>query len=256
MRRSVTRSGGSRPKVESPLGVSGESLGSMGKPLKLAWEGRLSRPTGVASRLMPMVYGYRPLAAAVVAAAVLLTAYWAFRGGASGDVQPSCRIEQRGDWTVVRLRGSPREKGIALGAALASRVRAELERAVPAEAGMREFVLSTGGAKLAAFVPPGIREEIEGIAEGAGITFEEALFLNTRFGLAAHRLARGEGDLAVEGAVGPGPSAGALFAEGSERDLVLVVHEDCDPPLWLVARPGMAGGFLGLRGNLAAAMRP
>jgi hypothetical protein len=203
-----------------------------------------------------MIYGYRALAVAVVALAAVATAYWAFRGGASGDTAPACRTEERGGFTVVRVRGTPRAKGRALGAALEPSIRAELERALPADAGTREFVVSTGGEKLAPFLTPEIREEIEGIAEGARITFDEALFLSTRFELAAHHLAPGEGDLPAEGAVGPGPAAGALFAEGKERDLVVVVHEDRDPPLWLVARPGMAGGFLGLRGNVAAAMRP
>jgi hypothetical protein len=199
---------------------------------------------------------YRWFSFAIVLAAVLLTAYWALRGGGSGAAEAHCHVEERGGVTVVRLSGAPRAKGRALGAALAVRIREELRRALPLDPGTRDFVVHTAGERLAPFLPPGYRDEIEGIAEGAGISFFEALFLNTRFELAAHHLAGGDGDLPTEGAVGPGPTAGCLFAAGAERSLVLVVHEDTDPKLQLLARPGMVGGFLGVRGNVAAAMRP
>lgn len=199
---------------------------------------------------------YRWLAFAVVALALLATAFWAFRGGAGGAETPSFRIDEHEGITVVRLSGPPRAKGRALGAALGPRIRTELERALPEDPGVRDFVVKTGGEKLKGFLPAAYREEIEGIAEGAGISFEEALFLNTRYELAAHGLAREEGDLAGEGAVGPGPEAGRLFADGAVRDLVVVIHEDRDPPLALLARPGMAGGFLGVTGNVAAALKP
>jgi hypothetical protein len=202
---------------------------------------------------------YRWLAFAVVGLALLATAYWAyFGGGLVGEeaVPEGARVEEREGITIVRLAGPPRSKGRALGRALEARIRAELERALPADPGLREFVVRTCGERLAAFLPPEYREEIEGIAEGAGIAFEEVLLLNTRYELAGHGLAREEGDLAGPGAVGPGPEAGRLFADGAVGELVVVIHDDEDPPLALVARPGMAGGFLGARGDIAAAIKP
>jgi len=199
---------------------------------------------------------HRWLAVAVVLLALLATGYWASRGGAGGAEAPFCRLEEHGGITVVFVSGTPRGKGRAIGAALKARIRTELDRALPEDPGLRDFVVRTAGERLGRFVPPRCREEIEGIAEGAGILFGEALFLDTRYELAAHRLAREEGDLAGEAAVGPGPEAGRLFPDGVEEDLVVVVHEDTEPPLALLARPGMAGGFLGVKGNIAAAARP
>jgi len=199
---------------------------------------------------------YRWLAIAVVALALSATTFWAFSGGGSGGTKPAgLRLEEEEGITVVRVSGPPRAKGRAHGSALGERIRAELERALP-EAGLRDFAVRTCAERLKGFLPDAYLEEVSGIAEGAGITFEEALFLNTRYEIAAFGLSKDEDDLPIEGAVGPGPEAGCLFAEGSARDLVVLVHEDREPPLVLVTRPGMVGGFLGFSGNVAAAMRP
>jgi hypothetical protein len=199
---------------------------------------------------------YRWLAVAVVGLAVTATAFWSFRGGGRGAAAGSCRVEEHGGITVVRISGPPRNRGRALGAALRQRIRQELERALPADPGVRDFVLESAGERLQGFLPAAYREEIEGIAEGAQISFEEALLLDTRYELKAHHLAREEGDLAGEGAVGPGPEAGRLFVTATVSDLVVVIHEDRVPPLALLARPGMTGGFLGVSGNVAAVARP
>ncbi|MCK6459444.1 MAG: hypothetical protein L6Q95_06065 [Planctomycetes bacterium] len=199
---------------------------------------------------------YRFLAVLTVALAVLATLLWGSkRGGSGGDGPSRARVEEREGVLVVRLSGPPRSKGRALGEALRGRIRAELSRALPDE-GLREFAVKTCGEKLARFLPGACRLEIEGIAEGAGISFQEALFLDTRYEISAFGLVRGAADLPAEGAVGPGPEAACLLPSEAARDLVVVIHEDMDPPLALVARPGMAGGFLGARGDIAAAMRP
>jgi hypothetical protein len=196
---------------------------------------------------------YRWLAVATVALALATTVFLAsHRGGAGGPETPPARLLEHGGIPVVRLSGAPREKGRALGRALADRIREELSRSFLD--GLREFTI-TSGEKLRGFLPDGYREQVQGVAEGAGITFDEALFLDTRFELAAHHLADAKG-LPIEGAAGQGPTAAALFPAGAEKDLLVVVHEDLDPPLVLVARPGMTGGFLGISGNVAAAMRP
>ncbi|HEX5137243.1 MAG TPA: hypothetical protein VFY93_09735 [Planctomycetota bacterium] len=194
--------------------------------------------------------------ALVVLLAVLLTAFWALKRGGSGGEEPAgARVFLSDGITVVRVSGPPREKGRALGRALAERIKGELARALPEE-GVRAFAVETCGERLAPFLPPAIREEIEGLAQGAGISFEEALFLDTRYEIAAFDLAPGASDLPSEGAVGPGPEAACLLPTAAAEGLVVVIHEDEDPPLVLVARPGMAGGFLGIKGDVAGAMRP
>jgi hypothetical protein len=199
---------------------------------------------------------YRWLSFAVVALSASLGAVLMVSRGGGGAETPAARVEEHGGTTVVFVTGPPRAKGRSLGLALRDRIGLELRRALPEDPGTRDFVVRTGAERLSPFLPPEYREEIEGIAEGSGISFDEALFLNTRFELSAHNLAPFAADVPEEGAVGPGPFALCLFAPDAARDLVVVVHEDREPPLWLVARPGMAGGFLGLRGNVAAAMRP
>jgi len=98
--------------------------------------------------------------------------------------------------------------------------------------------------------PPHLREELAGIAEGAGVAFDELLYLNTRFELEAH-------DLGV-----PGPSyaeAGVAALDGVRRGfpadhvdgLVFFVHESDNGPLAILALPGMVGGFLGFDASRA-----
>lgn len=200
---------------------------------------------------------YRWAAVLVVLTAVLVTAFWSFkRGGSGGEEVAGARVVARDGVTIVRVAGSPRDKGRALGRALRERIRDELKRALPAEEGVADFAVKTCGERLAPFLPPALREEVEGLAEGAGISFHEALFLDTRYEIAAFGLARSAADLPSEGAAGPGPEAACILPTAAAEGLVVVVHEDEDPPLVLVARPGMTGGFLGTRGDVAGAMRP
>jgi sulfur carrier protein ThiS len=68
-------------------------------------------------------------------------------------------------------------------------------------------------------------------------------------------------DLFGEAAVGPGPEVCRRFATerlvgGAATTLVVTVHEDRNPPLVLVGLPGMIGGFVGLRGEVAGALCP
>jgi hypothetical protein len=200
---------------------------------------------------------YRWLAVLIVAFAVLTTLLWGSkRGGSGGHAPAGAKVLERDGVVVVRLSGTAKEKGRALGEALRGHIRKELERALPEDPGVREFAVRACGERLAPFLPGAYRREIEGVALGAGITFDEALFLDTRFEISAFGLARGTGDLPSEGAVGPGPEAACLLPAEVATGLVVVIHEDRDPPLVLVARPGMTGGFLGISGDVAAAMRP
>jgi hypothetical protein len=197
----------------------------------------------------------------VVAAAIHL----GLRAGSDGaDTGPpaGASLKLTDGILVLRLAGPPRAKGRAHGAALADRIRSELERVRPSEPGVAQVAIETCGERLLPFLPKEMRAELEGLAEGAGLTVAEALYLNTRFELTSFRLARGvrPADLEGEAAVGPGPEVCRRFA--TERlvqeptALVVMVHEDRDPPLVLVGPPGMIGGLVGLRGDVAGALCP
>jgi hypothetical protein len=211
---------------------------------------------------MKTIYAQRLGGLALVAAVVLATLWWTSRPGGDGadggraDYE-GARLSTPADGIeILRLAGPPRVKGRAHGAALAERIRQALERARPADPGTAAFAIDSCGALLLPRLPEALREEIEGVAEGAGITAEEALFLNTRYELAAFNLVDGARFAGAAAVGAAGPEVVRHFTPSEAEGLVVVVHEDQDPPLVLVARPGMVGGFLGLRGEVAASLRP
>ena len=189
---------------------------------------------------------------------------WLRSGRDGTPATAGARLQMTDGIAVLHLSGPPRAKGHAHGVALADRIRSELERVRPSEPGLRAVAVDTCGARLLPFVPREMRAELEGLADGAGITVAEALYLNTRFELASYRLAGGDlrpADLAGVAAVGPGPEVCRRFATdrllgAPARLMVVMVHEDRDPPLVLVGLPGMIGGFAGLRGEVAGALCP
>ncbi|MHC4137590.1 MAG: C45 family peptidase [Planctomycetota bacterium] len=201
----------------------------------------------------------------LVAAAIHLWLPGARPDGPPAAPPAGARLTLTDGIAVLRLAGPPRAKGRAHGVAMADRIRSELERVRPSDPGLREVAIETSGDRLLPFLPDAMRAELEGLAEGAGITVAEALYLNTRFELASFHLAGGDlrpADLLGEAAVGPGPEVCRHFAterlvEGlTTTTLVVMVHEDRDPPLVLVGLPGMIGGFAGLRGEVAGALCP
>ena len=167
------------------------------------------------------------------------------------------RLSEVPGFSVLRLAGSPREKGRGHGERLKERIQRALQRVRPADPGMAAFAIDTCGERLAKQLPPAYREEMEGIAEGAGLRFEEILFLNTRFDLRGHDMLGGEEGIGFAGAaaVGSGPEILRLFErpdlDNQPDQLVVFVHLDREP-LVLVGLPGMVGGFLGVRGSAAA----
>jgi hypothetical protein len=208
-------------------------------------------------------------AGAVVIMAILA---WFVRNYEEPDPEPpfpfatgaldGCALEDRDGVAVLRLSGSPRAKGRGHGRLLRDAVREWVEAVRPKDAGVADFAIRTCGERLLPFVPGEVREEMEGIAEGAGVTLHEILHLHTRFDLAPFRQGPDPGapmPLLGDAAVGTGPRAGRGFSSaellGRTRDLLVVVHEG-SPPLVLLALPGMAGGFVALRGDVAATFRP
>jgi hypothetical protein len=204
------------------------------------------------------------LAVLLVALAAAGIHLWLRAGRGGTPASTGAGLRMMDGIAVLRLAGPPREKGQAHGVALADRIRSELEQVLPSEPGLRKVAVETCGARLLPFVPREMRAELEGLADGAGITPAEALYLNTRFELASYRLAGGDlrpADLAGVAAVGPGPEVCRRFATdrllgGVDTLLVVTVHEDRDPPLVLVGLPGMIGGLAGLRGEVAGALCP
>ena len=165
---------------------------------------------------------------------------------------------------VLHLRGDARERGLGHGRLLRESIAAALERLKPVEPTMVPFAVDDCGRRLLGFVPPILRAELEGIAEGSGRTLNEIAFLNARFELASFRLV-GDGDahqrLLQPAAVGPGPTVVRHIdpedLDGLAETLLVVVHEaGGDDPLVTVTLPGMAGVLLGLRGGAAATLRP
>ena len=73
---------------------------------------------------------------------------------------------------------------------------------------MADFAIRTCGNKISARLPKDLREELEGIAEGAGADYLDVLFLNTRYELGVYL--GGDDDslfFAGKAGVGPGPEA-------------------------------------------------
>jgi hypothetical protein len=193
-----------------------------------------------------------------VAVAIVVTVWWtAARGPApAADAPAAAPSPAAAPMPVVRLRGSPAEQGRAHGAALAAEIRAALARVLPADAGLKALVLEQGRAFLLPRFSEALREEMEGIAEGAGVTLDEVCYLNTRFEIEAHRVGV-EGPGYAEAGAAAGGLACRGFPAGQARDIVAFVRAtDGGAPLVLLALPGMVGGFLGCRGDVFAAATP
>ena len=165
------------------------------------------------------------------------------------------RISEPPGMTILRLAGTPRQRGRAHGERLKDRIRAWYERTRPRDTGTEDLYVETLGPRAAQILPAALREELEGIAEGAGLSFQKVWYLNLRFDLRAFE-APGFGRAAAVA------SAGEVVRrfepadlDGWARELVVFVHLD-ESPLVMVGLPGMVGGFLGTRRLRAATLRP
>jgi len=204
--------------------------------------------------------------------AVVVLAVWSFRSLRPADSEPTFPfvpasvpggdLEERDGIAVLRLRGSPKERGLAHGRLLREAIREWVARVRPKEEGVAEFAIGTCGDQLLPFVPTHLREELEGIAEGSGVTLREVLHLHTRFDLAPFRQGPDPDRpplLLGAAAASVGPRVGRAFRasdlDGRMRDLVVVVVEE-SPPLVMLSLPGMAGCFAAVRGHAGGALRP
>jgi hypothetical protein len=162
--------------------------------------------------------------------------------------------------TVLRLSGTPREQGRTHGVELRHEIRAWIERVRPKDPALAKFAIEACGEKLWEHIPTDIREEMEGVAEGAGVTRLEILYLHSRFELQQFDLG-GVGGGRFRGACAAGPQRTVVkWFEPSDlggefSDLILVVREGPTPSV-LVALPGMVGGFLAARPGCAVTIRP
>jgi len=160
------------------------------------------------------------------------------------------RLSETPGLTILRLAGSPREKGRAHGERLKERIRARYRRLAPSA-----LYVDTLGPRAAAALPSALREEIEGIAEGCGLRFEEVWYLNLRFDLEAFEDPGFRGEAAVSDGGEVLARFDAADLEGEPRELCAFVHLD-ESPLVLIGLPGMAGGFLGWGASGVGAIRP
>lgn len=194
------------------------------------------------------------LATALFLALMVGVLLYARRGGGSSRLGPDEEI-----WTparVLRLKGPPRACGLQHGERFRGEIQQSLKRHAPKEPGLREFLIQTCGERLWASVPAEMQEEMEGIAEAAGVTSRDILFLHTRYELeqfdSRDRPRRFLGPARAEA----GPAVAGFFSRGDfDEEPILLVYES-DPPLALLTLPGMVGGFLGLRGKGGAVLRP
>jgi hypothetical protein len=165
------------------------------------------------------------------------------------------RLRLVGSVPVLRLSGTPREMGYQHGAALKAQIRflhreyyeAMVERVV-GEAGLNEW------AKAAEpFIPEAYREEMRGLAEGSGLTYDEVLVINTmvdRFQNVLCSTVAASGDATKDGEVYFGRNLDFPGRNILQRATVVLVFEpEGGTPLAAVTWPGLLGVLSGMNGN-------
>jgi hypothetical protein len=100
----------------------------------------------------------------------------------NGDGIPPAVVESYGHLTVLRLEGTPYEMGYQHGVARRAAIRQLLEDGVYGWAilgsGQSHAVLLTQARQLERGLPIEIQRELRGIADGAGLGYEDVLLLN------------------------------------------------------------------------------
>jgi hypothetical protein len=101
---------------------------------------------------------------------------------ASGDLIPPAVIEDHGHLRVLRLRGTAYQMGYQHGASERAAIRAWVAKEVYGrgilEAGRSHAVLLARAHAVDDRLPQEIRRELRGIADGAGLSYDDVLLLN------------------------------------------------------------------------------
>lgn len=101
---------------------------------------------------------------------------------AAGDAIAPAVVEDYGHLHVLRLRGTPYEMGYQRGAAERSAIRGlvaeEIYRRRVLEGGDSHAVLLARAHQAADALPAEFRQELRGIADGAGLSYDDVLLLN------------------------------------------------------------------------------
>ena len=195
---------------------------------------------------------------ALAALSLFISATWG-----DGPVPPPVRVEDApeavrgrlrlvGSVPLLRLSGTPREMGFQHGAALKPQIRflyheyyeAMIKRVV-GEADLRKWAKETEP-----FIPEAYREEMRGLAEGCGLTYEEILVVNTmvdRFQTVMCSTVVASGDATKDGEVYFGrnldfPGRNVL----QKMTVVIVWSPEGGTPLAAVTWPGMLGVLSGM----------
>lgn len=92
-------------------------------------------------------------------------------------------LEHEDGFLILRLSGSPYEIGYQHGSLLAGQIRARLEQqmlgGIVWEHGVSHALLLRHARQIDSLLPRDCREELRGLADGAGISYSQALLLNT-----------------------------------------------------------------------------
>ncbi|MFI5403202.1 MAG: C45 family autoproteolytic acyltransferase/hydrolase [Planctomycetota bacterium] len=162
------------------------------------------------------------------------------------------RLRLVGPVPVLRLSGTPREMGFQHGAALKPQIRflyheyyEALVKRLVGEADLKAWARDTEP-----FIPEAYREEMKGIAEGAGLPYDEVLVVNTmvdRFQTIACSTVVAAGDATKGGEVYFGrnldfPGRNLL----QKMTVVIVWSPEGGTPLAAVTWPGMLGVLSGM----------
>jgi len=99
-------------------------------------------------------------------------------------------LEHQDGFLVLRLSGSPYEIGYQHGSLLAEQIRARLQEqmlgGIVWERGVSHGLLLRHARQIDSLLPTDFREELSGLADGAGISYSQALLLNTAGDLVSH----------------------------------------------------------------------
>ena len=112
------------------------------------------------------------------------------QAGAASAALAGGSLEHEDGLLILRLSGSPYEIGYQHGSLLAGQIRARLQDEMLVgtvwECGVSHALLLRHARQIDSVLPAEYREELRGLADGAGISYSQALLLNTAGDLVSH----------------------------------------------------------------------